>query len=482
MKGKVTLMADDLTRLCARVVREGPAFPTPTPPATVRYNLDAGYPAPEILPSKLLGELAGEVLDDPAALGYVSLRYDPDTGETIYWAADFVGRAEMTLGNTELRRLIAGWLAQRQGISGLESSSLILTSGAAQAISLASSAFIDPGDGALVESLTFAYAFRSLQMRGADVRMVALDEHGLVIESLIERLEEFRRDGVRPKLLYTIPTYQLPTGTVMPLERRRRLLEVADEWDLMIVEDAVYSELHYDGDPPPPTLLSLDTSGRVIQAHAFSKIIATGLRLGWMCGRPELIDALGVVREDLGVSQWTSRIIAEFMRRGELDDQIARAAAVYREKRDIAVATLRETCGDLVSFTPPGGGIFMWIGLDASVDWPAAKRQAALNGVSVREANAFSFVRDTGPVRSFRIGFAHASHEELRTGVQLLGEAISAATRNAVGGNSSDGDDSHARNGCSASPAVGQPSATRTSPERASVRINRRSADSATFV
>ena len=420
-------MAGDLTTLYARAVLEGPAFPTPTPPAPVRYNLDAGYPAPEILPSKLLGELAAEVLADPAALGYVSLRYDPDTGETIYWDKDFAGRAEMTFGNTELRALIAEWLGHRQGVSGLDSSCFILTSGAAQGISLASSAFIDPGDGALVESLTFAYAFRSLQIRGADVRMVELDDDGLVVESLVERLEEFRRDGVRPKLLYTIPSYQLPTGTVMPLERRHRLLEVADQWDLIIIEDSIYSELNYDGEPPPPTLLSLDKSGRVLQAHAFSKIIATGLRLGWVCGRPELIDALGVVREDLGVSQWISRVIAEFMRRGELDAQIAKAASVYREKRDIAVKTLRETCGNLVSFTPPNGGIFMWIHLDESVDWQAAKRQAALNGVSVREATAFSFVRDTGPVRDFRIGFAHASHDELRTGVQLLGEAITAA-------------------------------------------------------
>src|SRR6202012_3377463 len=147
------------------------------------------------------------------------------------------------------------------------------------------------------------------------------------------RLHELRAEGIRPKLLYTIPTFHLPTGAVLPLERRQRLLELAEAWDLVIVEDAIYSELRYDDAPLPPSLLALDRSGRVLQAHAFSKVLATGLRLGWMCARPELIQALGVMREGLGVSQWLSRIGAELMRRGELDRQIERATAICRAKR-----------------------------------------------------------------------------------------------------------------------------------------------------
>jgi 2-aminoadipate transaminase len=419
-------MSPDLRSLCADAVLDGPPLSTPDPPAPIRYNFDAGYPAPEALPREPLGALATTVLTDPAALGYVSMRYDA-AGEPIYHEEDFNGRAEMALGNTELRTELAAWIGRRQGIEGLDAANFILTSGASQAIALAAAAFINPGEGALVEALTFAWGFRSLKMRGADVRMVELDDEGMVIESLERRLQEFRADGIRCKLLYTIPTYQLPTGAVMPLERRKRLLQLAEEWDLIVVEDAIYSDLHFDGPEPPPTLLSLDTSGRVLQAHAFSKIVATGLRLGWMCGRPELIEALGIVREDLGVSQWISRVMCEYMRRGELDSQIERAAAIYRRKRDVMCESLTAACGDLVEFRPPGGGIFMWVHLDPSVDWRAAQQQAALRGVSVREANAFSFLGDTGPVRNFRLGFGHGSENEIRTGIEILGGAISAA-------------------------------------------------------
>lgn len=419
-------MTSELRRLCADAVFDGPPLAVSVPPTAVRYNFDAGYPAPESLPREQLGELAREVLSDPAALGYVSMRYDEE-GEPIYHDVDFNGRAEMSLGNTELRSELGRWIGTRQSIAGLDSSNFILTSGASQAIALAAAAFVNPGEGALVESLTFAWAFRSLRLRGADVRMVELDEDGLVLESLEQRLREYRAEGIRPKLIYTIPTYQLPTGTVMPLQRRLRLLEIAEEWDLIVIEDAVYAELGFDGETPPPTLLSLDKSGRVLQAHAFSKIVATGLRLGWMCGQPELIEALGVVREDLGASQWLSRILCEYMRRGELDPQIDRAKAIYREKRDLAVHSLREACGDLVTITPPNGGIFMWVGLHESVDWDLAQSRAALSGVVVRAANAFSFLGETGPVRHFRLSFGHGSHEEIRTGIGLLGEAIRSA-------------------------------------------------------
>jgi 2-aminoadipate transaminase len=314
-------------------------------------------------------------------------------------------------------------------VKGLDARNFVLTSGATQAIALAAAAFVNPGEGAVLESLTFAWAFRSLKMRGADVRMADVDEHGLVVESLEQRLHELRRDGVRPKLLYTIPTFHLPTATVMPLERRRRILELAEEWDLVVVEDCVYQELNYGAGQLPPSLLSLDTSGRVLQTHAFSKMIATGFRLGWMCGRPELIQALGVVREDLGVSQWLSRIVLEFMRGGHLEPHLAHVCDLYRGKRDLMVDALTASAGDLVDFTTPQGGLFIWVHLDEAVDWARAKDLAALDGVAVREAHPYALLRDIGPNRYIRPCFTHASPKEIEEGIALLGSAISAAAR-----------------------------------------------------
>jgi 2-aminoadipate transaminase len=426
------MLTADLASLYSSAARQGPPLAMPAPPAPLRYNFDAGYPAPEAFPIEAFKRIAAEVLDDPAALSYTSVRYDPDTGESIYEDRDFRGRLEMSLGNEDLRTQLAQWIGARQDIAGLDSSHFVLTSGATQAIALAAAAFVDPGEGALIESLTFAWAFRSLSYRGADVRMVELDAHGMVTESLQARLQEMQRDGVRPKLLYLIPSYHLPTGSVLPLERRRRVLELAEQWDLVVVEDAVYADVGYDGEPLPPSLLHLDTSGRVIQAHSFSKIIAAGLRLGWMAGHPDMIRALAAVREDLGVSQWLCRILAQFMREGELEPQIARAAEVYRGKRDLAAAGLRAACGDLVEFSLPNGGIFLWVKVDDAVDWDAAKADAALRGVCVREADQFMFVRETSGPRHFRLGFGHCSRTEIEEGTAALGAAITAAVRTPV--------------------------------------------------
>jgi 2-aminoadipate transaminase len=422
-------MSVDLESLFSSLAREGPPLAMSAPPSPLRYNFDAGYPAPEAFPIQAFKRIAAEALDDPAALSYTSVRYDPQTGEPIYEDRDFRGRLEMSFGNQELRTRLAEWLGARQRIEGLSHQNFTLTSGATQAIALAAAAFVNPGEGALVESLTFAWAYRSLRARGADVRMVDLDDQGMVIASLEQRLHEMQRDGVRPKLLYLIPSYQLPTGTVLPLERRRRVLELAEEWDLVVVEDAIYADLGYDGDPPPPSLLHLDTSGRVIQAHAFSKIIAAGLRVGWMAGHPEMIRALVAVREDLGVSQWLCRILAQFMREGGLEPQIARAAAIYRGKRDAVAAGLRAACGELVDFTLPGGGIFLWVKLDQAVDWDAAKADAACRGVSVREADQFMFIRQTSGPRHFRLGFGHCSPTEIEEGTAALGAAITGSVR-----------------------------------------------------
>src|SRR5262249_10900103 len=145
------------------------------------------------------------------------------------------------------------WIGARQGIAGLDASNVMLTSGATQAIALAMAAFVNPGEGAFVDALTFSYAFRALKLLPADIRLVDMDEDGMVVEALEAQLEEMQRNGGRPKLIYLIPSFHLPTSTVMPLERRRRILELAAKWNLVVVEDAVYSDLAYDGPPVPPS-------------------------------------------------------------------------------------------------------------------------------------------------------------------------------------------------------------------------------------
>jgi 2-aminoadipate transaminase len=420
-------MSSGAERFLSAAALRVPAPPRTDAPTLVRFNFDAGWPAPETFPLDAFRRLAPEVLGDPAALGYASVDVD-DTGATVYAGPGTTGSAEMTMGLHPLRAQIAEWVARRQDVSGLGPENVILTSGSTQAIALAVTAFVDPGEGALVEALTFAYAFRSLRLRDAEIRMVDIDDDGLMPDALEAQLDRLRRDGVRPKLLYVIPTFHLPTGSVLPLDRRRRLLEIAEEWDLIVVEDAIYSDLRYEGDPVP-SLLSLDRSGRVLQAHAFSKLLATGLRIGWMSGERELVEALGRVREDLGVSQWLSRVVSAFIAEGGLDRQIARIVEIYRDRRDRTVSLLREHCGELVAFAVPQGGWYLWIRVHETVDWAEAQRRAAAAGVVIREARRFIFTGQAEGPPCFRFSYAHASADELSHGIALLGEALRGSVR-----------------------------------------------------
>src|SRR5690606_37387789 len=141
------------------------------------------------------------------------------------------------------------------------------------------------------------------------------------------------------KVVYTIPTFHAPTGTVLPLARRRRLLEIAEEWGVAVLEDNCYYEFSYD-EPPPPTLLALDRSGLVLQSDSFSKYVAPGLRLAWLAGAPEVVEAAVQVRQDFAVSQLLGRAMQRFVDAGMLDGHLATLRERYRRKRDLAAAAL----------------------------------------------------------------------------------------------------------------------------------------------
>lgn len=417
-------MTIDPKPLLSDLAQGGPALFFPDPPAAVTFNFDQGIAAEETFPLEDFKTLMGDVLDRDGglALEYISFDYDKANDQIVYLPSYI----ELMLGHTGLRAELATWLERTQGIKDLGPDNFILTSGSVQAIALAVNAFVNPGDGVLVEAATFPYAMRFMQMRGADIRTVEIDEHGLVIESLEARLEEFKRDGVTPKLLYVIPTFQLPTCVVMPEERRRRLLEIAEKWNLVVLEDSIYADLRYSGEEVP-SLRSMDTTGLVIQSHGFSKVLAPALRLGWVCATPEMIEALASVRQDLGVSQWMCRMMADYLAQGKLDPHIERANAVYRRKRDIAAKAVADHCGGLVDFDVPDGGFYLWLRIDDSVDWDKAQHAAAMAGVFCRPGE--KFLGAEAGQGFLRLAYSHAPDHEIERGIKALGEAIVANVR-----------------------------------------------------
>jgi 2-aminoadipate transaminase len=388
--------------------RTAPEKYFPIPPVPVRYNFGQGIPAPELYPIADLQHYAVQVLEEAGAeaLGYTS--------------AD--GPMELVYGYTGLRKELATWISGRQDRPVTESD-IMLVNGSSQGIALAAEALAGPGDGVVVEASTFPHALNYLKATGATVVTAPLDDDGMDVEALAKRLHELHESGVRPKLIYTIPTFQVPTATVMPIGRRRRLLELADEWDLYVIEDNCYYEVRYDG-ADVPSLFSLDRSGRVVQSDSFSKLLAPSLRAGWIVADPVIMEALARVRQDLQGSQWIARIVAAYLRDGKLAPQIAAVRAGNRRKRDVADAALQQHCRPWVRYRKPEGGLYFWLELAPEVDCAKVGPAAQARGIACRAGETYT--DDDSGRRFLRIAYLHESEEQIQWGIAALGEVLAA--------------------------------------------------------
>lgn len=386
----------------------GPDMPylVPDPEAPTPLVTESGFPDPATFPVERLAELYGAVLrEETAHLQYGTLV----DGELLY-------------GPVGLRSL----LAERNVIGGNhgDARSVMLTAGAAPGISAIVRAFVDPGDVVAVEQPSWDYVLRDLAMVGADVRPVPLGLDGLDLDALEALLDELAAEGRRLRLLYTIPTFNVPTGVVMSGTRRERLVELAARHGFLVLEDDVYTALRYSGEPQP-TLQSLDPSGHVLRVDSFSKTISPALRLGWVSGHPELLSAVGQARRDLGVSHLNARVVHRFMASGEYDDHVVEVRAVYREKRDRLVAALAEHSDGLVRCRPPEGGFFLWLEPDASVDVEAMRLRAASEGVVCRAGSRFG--EGSGLRPGMRLSFTEPSLDVIDRVAEVLGEAARAS-------------------------------------------------------
>jgi 2-aminoadipate transaminase len=418
-------MKHDASTFFSQLTVKGPTSFFPPSEIPVTFNFDQGLAAEETFPIDDFRTLAAQVLDEEGgrALEYTAL--GPNERSAKYEYVQNYASQESRLGNTRLREQIVAWLRDKNHRPDLEPTGVMLALGSIQAISFAVNALLDPGEGAIVEAATFPFAVRFMEMRGANIASVPVDRDGMDVDAVERQIEAFKAEGVRPKLIYTIPTFQLPTGAVMSLERRRRLVELADTHGIVIIEDNVYGDLRYEGEALP-TLLSLDRAGLVLQSHSFSKVLAPGIRIGWVAGDPELVAGLTTVRQDLNISQWLSRMMARYLELGKLDDHIRDANVVYKRKRDLAVQTVNEHCAPFVTFDVPEGGFYLWLRLSDAVDWQRARDDAANGGVLCRPGEAFT--GDGSGARYLRLAFSHVTDDELRRGIEVLGKAIHAST------------------------------------------------------
>lgn len=393
--------------LISEAARKGPAsfFDQPEHPEEI-YNFDQGLAARETFPEADLTRLANKVLKDDLF--------------TLDYFAPEVGYGELTHGSKRLRELIAQRIAKVQGGKKVETNGLILTSGSVQAIALAARAFIDAGDIVAIESVTFPYAARYMREAGAQLLPIPIDWNGMDIDVLEQEIEKLAKDGKRIKMVYLGPTFHCPTGAELSLERRKKLVALAQKHRFMVLEDDCYGELRFAGEPLP-SLFSLDDQGFVMQAGTFSKTIAPALRMGWMAGTPEVIQALASVRQDLGVSQWMARVMVEFLQEGLYDPHLAKVREVYRQKCMAAAEGLK-VAGNLVSFNIPQGSFYLWVEIDESVDWQKAQAMAAEQKLYFRPGERF--LSGDQKRQFFRMSYSQEPLDRVREGAAKIGAII----------------------------------------------------------
>jgi 2-aminoadipate transaminase len=305
---------------------------------------------------------------------------------------------------------------------------IIVTTGGQQAIDLVAKTFVDPGDPVICEAPTYPGAVPVFCAYEAEVHQVSTDEDGMRIDELEEVCDRLAADGRRPKFIYSVPTFQNPAGVTLSGERRRHLVELAREREILVVEDNPYALLRYDGEPEE-TLYRLDGGDYVIYLGTFSKILSPGIRLGWLCAPPPVMEkaVLGKQASDLCTSTLTQYFVREYFAEGRWREYIAAVTEIYRERRDAMLEALDRHFPSQASWTRPEGGLFVWATLPDYIDTSDLLAKALRQNVAfVPGESAFTDGRGTS---SMRLNFSGVGVEEIREGIARIGEVVDEQVR-----------------------------------------------------
>ena len=377
------------------------AVPLTTPRASMHplYEFGGGYPDPASFPYDGMVEATARMMK---AEGAAAMTYGEPQG--------YLGLRELVCQKYEMFEELK-----------TTPEHIIIANGSGQALALAFSAFVDPGDPIIAEAPTFSGSLNTIRRHGPRILDVPVDDEGIVTDAVRERLQQLRREGRRCKLIYTIVNFQNPAGPSQSLRRRHELVELAHEFDTLILEDDAYGELRFEGQTLPP-LYALDRGGRVIRAGTVSKILGAGVRLGWLCARREIIPALQAFLFGGGTNPFMSRVATYFLRE-HMAAHVARLVEVYRAKRDAMLRGLDEVLAatDAV-ISRPEGGFFIWLRLPAATDPERlAERAAALR---IQYTPGPVFYANGGGDRHIRLAFSYEPPDKCYEGARLLARAM----------------------------------------------------------
>ncbi len=323
-----------------------------------------------------------------------------------------------SLGYIGFRDFIAAKLKARAGMS-CDVDEILVTTGSLQVLDLVNAAFLEPGDTVLVEADCYAGTLSRLDAAGARAIGIQLDDQGMRMDHLAAVLDDLKAKAIRPKFLYTIPTVQNPTGTVLPLGRRLELLRLAAAHDFPIFEDDCYADLLWEGERPP-AIRALDDDGRVIYCGSFSKSIAPALRIGYVVAAWPVLGRLLSLKDDAGSGALEQMTLAEYDVES-FDDHVTSLQKRLKEKCAVMMSALDEHFGTAAEFSAPKGGIFIWVTLPPSVDTMSLAEAAAKEGVALNPGAEWSADPAAGR-QKLRLCFANPSEETIRDGIAKLAE------------------------------------------------------------
>ncbi len=361
-------------------------------------SFGGGYPDPDLFPVAELRQVFDELLSGG------------DAGVLQYTVSD---------GLPRLREQVAARMA-RDGTACATGDVLILQ-GAQQGLDLAAKLVLDPGDVVITENPTFLgglIAFNPYEPAYAPVRS---DEGGIDVDDLERVLER----TPRARLLYTMPDFQNPTGVTLALDRRRRLVELANRFNVLVVEDTPYRDLRFEGEALP-SLKSLDTEGRVVYLGSFSKTLAPGMRLGWAVASGEIIAKLGLLKlaADTQCSTLNMAAASAYLDRFDLDEHIGRIRSAYRRKRDLMLGVIAASFPSSIACTRPDGGLFTWLTFPDGFDTTAFMRDELLPKARVAYVPGATFYPVVQEPNHARVNFSGVSDERILTGMTRMGDLL----------------------------------------------------------
>ncbi len=363
-------------------------------------SFGGGLPNPESFPGEELRSILDDIMEN-----YVSsaLQYG------------------QTNGLPELKEQLAAYLKSDENIN-VDPENILLTTGSQQALYALPLIFANEGDYVITEAPTYVGMLSSLTASGIRSQSVSMDDNGMITDELEEKIKSMKSKGVMPKFIYTIPTFQNPAGYTMPLDRRKHLLELAQQYNIPVIEDNPYGDLRYSG-KKLPTLKSLDTNDMVTYLGTFSKIMAPGLRTGFTVSQPEVLGEFNKLKQslDLASDSLSQYIAYEYIRKGIIYKQIPKTIELYRRKRDIMLEALDDEMSD-ATWSRPEGGMFLWVKLNKDMDALKMLKRAINNKIAYVTGSAF--YHNNPEMNTMRLNFTYSSDEDLKEGVKRLAKTI----------------------------------------------------------